>query len=81
LTTQSIELGLDLWYDGSIGERIDTASLVNKEMEHDYWAEPHTTVNRDFTRVLLTSNWGSSGTGAVEVWMAALPPGWDRNSL
>jgi hypothetical protein len=45
-------------------------------MEHDYWAEPHATVNRDFTRVLFTTNWGRSGTEQVETMLIDLPPNW-----
>jgi hypothetical protein len=61
---------------GRVVRLAHTRSLVNEEIEHDYWAEPHATVNRDFTRVLFTSNWGRSGTGEVEMWMGVLPPGW-----
>jgi hypothetical protein len=54
-----------------------THSLVDEEQEHDYWAEPHATVNRDFTRVLFTSNWGRSGSEGVEMYLIELPAGWD----
>jgi hypothetical protein len=67
---------LELKADGRVVRLAHTHSLVNEEMEHDYWAEPHASVNRDFTRILFTSNWGRSGTGEVEMWMAALPPDW-----
>jgi hypothetical protein len=53
-----------------------TQSLVDEEQEHDYWAEPHVTVNPDFTRVLFTTNWGRSGTGEVETFMIQLPANW-----
>lgn len=51
-------------------------SLYNPRMEHDYWAEPHATVNRDFTKVLFTSNWGRSGTEEVDMYMIRLPGNW-----
>ena len=47
----------------------DMRSLVNAKLEHDCWAEPHGTVNRDFTRVLFTTNWGRSGAGQVETML------------
>ena len=53
-----------------------THSLVDEAQEHDYWAEPHATANRDMTRVLFTTNWGRSGTEQVEMFMIELPPSW-----
>jgi hypothetical protein len=53
-----------------------THSIVNDDLELDYWAEPHATVNSDMTRVLFTTDWGRSGTGQVEMFMIALPPDW-----
>jgi hypothetical protein len=44
--------------------------------EKDYWAEPHGSVNPDFTRVVFTSNWGRSGTEEVDTFMISLPPDW-----
>jgi hypothetical protein len=67
---------VELKAGGRVVRLAHTHSLVNEEMEHDYWAEPHASVNRDFTRILFTSNWGRSGTGEVEMWMVALPPDW-----
>jgi hypothetical protein len=67
---------VELKAGGRVVRLAHTQSLVNEEIEHDYWAEPHASVNADFTRVLFTSNWGRSGTGAVEMWMIALPPDW-----
>ena len=51
-------------------------SVYDSNQEHDYWAEPHATVNADFTRILFTSNWGRSGTENVETYMIQLPPNW-----
>jgi len=53
-------------------------SLVDENMEHDYWAEPMASVNADFTRILFTTNWGRSGTGAVEMYMIEMPQGWSN---
>lgn len=53
-----------------------TRSLVDPEQEHDYWAEPHATANRDLTKVLFTSNWGRSGTEEVDTYLVTLPAGW-----
>lgn len=49
---------------------------IRSEAEPDYFAEPHATVNRDFTRLLFTSNWEVYGTGEVETYMVILPEGW-----
>jgi hypothetical protein len=49
---------------------------VSSGVEHDYWAEPQANVNRDFTRVLFTTNWGRSGTDEVEMYMIELPKNW-----
>lgn len=49
-----------------------THSKVDPQHEHDYWAEPHATVSRDFTRILFTSNWGRSGSGEVDMYLIEL---------
>jgi hypothetical protein len=61
---------------GRVVRLAHTHSLVDENQEHDYWAEPHASVNPDFTRVVFTSNWGRSGTGEVEMFMVELPPDW-----
>jgi len=61
---------------GRVVRLAHTYSLVNDDLELDYWAEPHASVNRDFTRVVFATNWGRSGTGEVEMFMIALPPDW-----
>jgi hypothetical protein len=53
-----------------------THSLVDEDQEHDYWAEPHASVNPDFTKILFTSNWGRSGTGEVDMFLIQLPLDW-----
>jgi hypothetical protein len=68
---------MELRPNGQIVHLAHHHSIVNEEEEeHDYWAEPHGTVNRDFTRALFTTNWGRSGTGEVEMFMIVLPPDW-----
>jgi len=52
-----------------------THSVYDENIEQDYWAEPHASVNRDFTRVLFTTNWGRSGTEETEVFLIELPAG------
>ncbi|MBN1200745.1 MAG: hypothetical protein JXJ20_02700 [Anaerolineae bacterium] len=49
---------------------------IRSEAEEDYFAEPQVTVNRDFTRLLFTSNWEVYGTGEVEMYMIVLPDDW-----
>lgn len=44
--------------------------------EKDYWAEPHAWANRDLTRILFTSNWGDSGSEAVDTYLIRLPDHW-----
>ena len=61
---------------GRVVRLAHTHSLVDENQEHDYWAEPHASVNPDFTRVVFTSNWGRSGTGQVEMFLIELPPDW-----
>ena len=61
---------------GRVVRLAHTHSLVDEDQEHDYWAEPHASVNPEFTRVVFTSNWGRSGTGQVEMFMLELPPDW-----
>jgi hypothetical protein len=67
---------LELKAGGRVVRLAHTHSLVDQDQEHDYWAEPHATVNRDFTRVLFTSNWGRSGSEGVETYLLELPPEW-----
>lgn len=67
---------LELQPGGRVVRLAQTHSLVDESQEHDYWAEPHASVNQDFTRVVFTTNWGRSGTEEVEMYMIQLPPGW-----
>jgi hypothetical protein len=67
---------LELKAGGRVVRLAHTQSLVDEDLEHDYWAEPHVSANPDFTRIVFTSNWGRSGTGEVEMLMIQLPPDW-----
>jgi hypothetical protein len=67
---------VELKAGGRVVRLAHTHSLVDDEEEMDYWAEPHATVNRDFTRILFGTNWGRSGTGEVEMYLIVLPPDW-----
>jgi len=61
---------------GRVVRLAHTRSRVDPSHEHDYWAEPQATANRDLTRILFTTNWGRSGTDEVETMMIVLPPNW-----
>jgi hypothetical protein len=63
---------LELTAGGQIVRLAHTHSLVDEDQEHDYWAEPHATVNHDFTRVLFATNWGRSGSEGVDAYMIDL---------
>jgi hypothetical protein len=67
---------IELKPNGRVIRFAQTRSLVDENMEHDYWAEPQASLNRDFTRLLFTSNWGRSGTGEVEMYLIQLPEDW-----
>ena len=69
---------LELKPGGRVVRLAHTHSLVDESMEHDYWAEPQASVNPDFTKILFTTNWGRSGTGAVEMYLIELPQGWSN---
>lgn len=67
---------IELKPNGRIVRFAHTHSLVDEDQEHDYWAEPHASPNRDLTRILFTSNWNRSGTGEVEMYLIQLPENW-----
>jgi hypothetical protein len=67
---------VELKAGGRVARLAHTHSVVNDDLDLDYWAEPHATVNSDMTRVLFTTDWGRSGTGEVDMFMIALPPDW-----
>jgi hypothetical protein len=68
---------VELKAGGRVVRLAHTHSVVNDELEPDYWAEPHATTNRALTRILFGSNWGRTGTGAVDVYLIDLPSDWD----
>ena len=70
---------LELKPDGKVVRFAHTRSLVDEYQEHDYWAEPHASVNPDFTRILFTSNWGRSGSEEVDMYLIELPKDWAVN--
>jgi hypothetical protein len=67
---------IELKPNGRVVRLAHTHSLVDESQEHDYWAEPHGSVNQDFTRVLFTTNWGRSGTEEVEMFLIGVPQDW-----
>jgi hypothetical protein len=67
---------VELLEGGRVARFAHTHSLYDENIEHDYWAEPHGSVNRDFTRIVFTSNWGRSGTEEVEMYIIQLPENW-----
>ena len=70
---------IELKANGRVVRLAHTHSLVDGNQEHDYWAEPQASANRDLSRVLFTTNWGRSGTEEVEMYLIALPADWDVN--
>jgi len=69
-------IAVELKENGRVVRLAHTHSLYDEDMEQDYWAEPHASVNRDFTRIVFTSNWGSTGTEEVDMYMSVLPDDW-----
>jgi hypothetical protein len=67
---------LELKQDGRVVRLAHTHSVFDEDIEHDYWAEPHASVNRDFTQIVFTSNWGQAGTDEVDMYMIKLPDDW-----
>jgi hypothetical protein len=67
---------VELKANGRVVRLAHTHSLYDEDMEQDYWAEPHASVNQDFTRIVFTSNWGRTGTEEVDMYMIVLPDDW-----
>jgi hypothetical protein len=67
---------VELVKDGRVVRLAHTHSLYDERIEHDYWAEPHASVNRDFSQIVFTSNWGRSGTEEVDMYLIKLPTNW-----
>lgn len=72
---------MELKQGGRVVRFAHTHSLVDQNQEHDYWAEPHASVNPDFTRILFTSNWGRSGSAEVDMYLIELPQDWLKNLI
>lgn len=50
-------------------------NLAHHHVQYNgYWTEPHASVNRDFTRMLFNSNWGTSSDLDVDAYMIVPPP-------
>ena len=51
--------------------------IVNLAYHHstyaEYWTEPQASVNRDLTRILFNSNWGTSSKLDVDTYMVVIP--------
>ena len=67
---------IELLPGGRIVRLAHTHSIVDETQDHDYWAEPQASANRDLTRILFTSNWGRSGSEEVDMFMVVLPDDW-----
>ena len=67
---------VELKAGGRVARLAHTHSLVDDDLEADYWAEPHASTNPDLTRIVFGTNWGRSGSGEVEMFMIALPSDW-----
>ena len=64
---------------GRVVRLAHTHSVIDSTQEHDYWAEPQATTNRDLTRILFTSNWYKSGSGNVDMYEIRLPGTWIKS--
>ena len=71
-----VVFAIELKPSGRIVRLAHTHSVYNMGVEKDYWAEPQASVNRDFTRILFTTNWGRTGTDEVEMYLIELPKDW-----
>jgi hypothetical protein len=67
---------IEMKESGRVVRLAHTHSLYDEDIEQDYWAEPHVSVNQDFTRIIFTSNWGRTGTEEVDMYMIVLPENW-----
>jgi hypothetical protein len=73
---EDIVFVIELIPGGRVIRLAHTHSIVDQEQDHDYWAEPQASTNRDLTRILFTSNWGRSGSDEVDMYMIVLPDNW-----
>jgi hypothetical protein len=70
---------VELTDGGRVARLAHTHSLVDENLEIDYFARPKASVNHNLTRVLFASDWGRSGTGEVEMYLIDLPADWVDN--
>lgn len=70
---------IELKPNGTVARLAHHHSVYNEGVEQDYWAEPQASVNRDFTKIIFTSNWGRTGTDEVDMYMIELPKNWMDN--
>jgi hypothetical protein len=47
----------------------------HRTASNGYWSEPHASVNRDFTRVVFSSNWGTGSATDVDTYVVEIPAG------
>jgi hypothetical protein len=47
----------------------------HRSIPNGYWTEPHASVNRDFTKVLFSSNWEVNSTQDIDAYLIELPTG------
>ncbi|WP_239469807.1 hypothetical protein [Archangium violaceum] len=47
----------------------------HRTASNGYWTEPMASVNRDFTRVAFSSNWGSGSATDVDAYVVEIPAG------
>ncbi len=70
--------GLPQWWTNKIMavqlKKHPKVYLISNTFNEDagYWTEPHAVVNRDFTKLLFNSNWGS-GDEDIDVYSISLP--------
>jgi hypothetical protein len=67
---------LELKAGGRVVPLAHTHSQVNPDMDHDYRAEPHASLNADLTRLLFTSHRGRSGSEEVDMCPVELSADW-----
>jgi len=67
---------IELVGNGRVFRLAHMHSIYNENIEHDYWAEPHGSVNHDFSKIVFTSNWGRTRTDQVDMFMIKLPDKW-----
>lgn len=62
--------------NGRIIRLASTHSVVNEDEEHDYWAEPQASTNRNLTKTIFGSNWEHPGTTQIDTYLVQIPENW-----